>query len=84
MTHSETPPPSALHSPLPYILTIPEALRYQKELYGRIVFGRDALYAVARAGRVPVVRVGQHRILFPRTSIDLLLSGRQAPEELME
>lgn len=74
------PQPTAL---LPCIMTVPEAISYQRDVYGRVVFGRDALYAVARAGRVPVVRVGQHRLLFPKATIDRLLSGRETPAEVM-
>ena len=77
---SEPSPSTGTH---PWIMTVSEAIGYQRDVYGRVVFGRDALYAVARAGRVPVVRVGQHRLLFPRTTIDRLLSGQETPAERM-
>lgn len=57
------------------LLTVNEAIRYQRDAYGHVAHGRDALYAMARTNLVPVVRSGKRKILFPCSSIDLLLSG---------
>ena len=62
------------------VMTVAEAIQYQKEVWGRVVFGRDALYAIARTKTVPVVRVGKGRMYFPRTSIEALLNGNQENE----
>ena len=57
------------------LLTVHEAMDYQRENCGRIPFGRDALYSIAHRRLVPVVMVGARKVLFPPSSIDLLLSG---------
>jgi hypothetical protein len=56
------------HSPL---LTIRESNKY---LDGAISI--DALYSIARQKLVPVVRVGAGKILYPPSSLDLLVSGQ--------
>lgn len=56
-------------------LAIPEAIQYQKEKYGCVAFGRDALYALAHSGRVPVIRNGTRKLLFPASTIDRLMQG---------
>jgi excisionase family DNA binding protein len=43
-------------------------------LYLEGAIGRDTLYAIARSGRVPVVRYGSKK-LFPRSSLDQIASG---------
>lgn len=52
------------------LFSIADAAHY---LEGAI--GRDTLYAIARSGRVPVVRYGS-KILFPRSTLDLIASGK--------
>lgn len=56
-------------------LTVPEAIQYQKQEYGCLAYGRDALYSLARAGQIPVIRKGRRKLLFPRSTIDQLMSG---------
>jgi hypothetical protein len=56
------------------ILSIPEALVMQRQKFGRVVVGRDCLYAAARLGCVPVIR-NQRRVYFPLASLEKLLSG---------
>lgn len=58
------------------LLTIKQAIELQRNRYGRVVYGRDYLYRVARSGLVPVVCNGRRRILFPQTTIDQMLSGQ--------
>ncbi|MBB6016934.1 hypothetical protein HNQ04_002192 [Deinococcus radiopugnans ATCC 19172] len=60
------------------LLTVPEVLTYQKEHYGYIAYSRDALYALARAGTVPVVRPGKRHLYFPVSTIDRMMSGQMA------
>jgi|GEM_PF-2264671 len=60
------------------LLNVTEALTYQRDNSGHVAFGRDALYAIARRRLVPVVVVGTRKVLFPPSSIDLLLSGTVA------
>jgi hypothetical protein len=57
------------------LLTVPEAITYQREQYGHVCFGRDALYAIARSGKVKIVKYRNRKLLFPRTTIDLLMKG---------
>ena len=57
------------------VLAIPEAIRYQKEHYGCVAYGRDALYALAHSGRVAVIRNGTRKLLFPASTIDRLMQG---------
>jgi hypothetical protein len=52
-----------------------ESVQWQKERQGRVIFGLDLMYAIAREGRVPVVRVGNHKIFFPELSLEKLMSG---------
>ena len=52
-----------------------EALQWQISKFGRVIFGIDSLYAVARTGKVPVVRVGEKKIFFPESSLERLMSG---------
>lgn len=59
------------------VFTVAEAIEYQKQEYGRVVYGRDALYAIARQPIVPIIRVGKGRIFFPRSSLDILLNGME-------
>lgn len=58
------------------LLTVPEALAYQKEHYGYVAYSRDALYALAKAGTVPVVRPGKRHLYFPISTIERLMSGQ--------
>jgi hypothetical protein len=57
------------------LLNVGEAIEYQKSNHGRVIYGRDALYALAHAKAVPVVNVGGRKIFFPTSSIDRILSG---------
>lgn len=57
------------------LLTVAEAIAYQRDVYGQVAFGRDALYAIAKAERVPTVRNGRRKTLFPIASIDQLMQG---------
>lgn len=59
------------------VFTVAEAIEYQKQEYGRVVYGRDALYAIARQPIVRIIRVGKGRIFFPRSSLDILLNGME-------
>ena len=47
----------------------------QSKQYLEGAIGIDALYSIARQKLVPVVRVGGGKILFPKSSLDLLVSG---------
>jgi excisionase family DNA binding protein len=51
------------------LFTVKEATAYLES-----AVGRDTLYAIARSGRVPVVKYGSKK-LFPRSSLDLIASG---------
>jgi excisionase family DNA binding protein len=51
------------------LFTVKEATAYLEN-----AIGRDCLYAIARSGRVPVVKYGSKK-LFPRSSLDLIASG---------
>ena len=51
------------------LFTVKEASTYLEQ-----AVGRDTLYAIARSGRVPVVKYGSKK-LFPRSSLDLIASG---------
>jgi hypothetical protein len=55
-----------------------EAVAWQREHQGRVIFGLDSLYAIARQGTVPVVKVGNHKIFFPVSSLEKLLAGNAA------
>ncbi|WP_157451046.1 hypothetical protein [Deinococcus puniceus] len=57
------------------LLTVPEAIVYQREKYGHVCFGRDALYAIARSGKVKIVKYRNRKLLFPTATIDLLMKG---------
>lgn len=59
------------------VFTVAEAIQFQKQEWGKVVFGRDALYAIARRRTVPVIRVGKGRLFFPRTSLEMLLNGME-------
>jgi hypothetical protein len=59
------------------LLNVVEAMEYQKSNHGRVIFGRDALYALAHTKAVPVVNVGGRKIFFPISSIERILSGEQ-------
>ena len=59
------------------VLSIPQAIEYQRAHYGCVAYGRDALYAVARSGKVPIIRNGERRIFFPVGSIDRLMQGSE-------
>lgn len=59
------------------VFTVAEAIEYQKQEYGRVVYGRDALYAIAQQPIVRIIRVGKRRIFFPRSSLDILLNGME-------
>jgi hypothetical protein len=52
-----------------------ESVKWQKDHQGRVIFGLDSMYAIARAGKIPVVRVGNHKIFFPESSLEKLMSG---------
>ena len=76
MTHTAavphiTPNPNAATR----LFAVREAVVYQFENCGRIPFGREVLYSIAHRRLVPVVMVGARKVLFPPSSIDLLLSG---------
>ena len=53
-----------------------EALEWQKQRQGRVIFGLEMMYAIAREGKVPVVWVGSRKLFFPETSLEKLLSGQ--------
>lgn len=57
------------------LLSVKEAIEYQQHAYGRVVFGRDYLYRVAKSGLVPVVCNGRRRYLFPKATIDQMMTG---------
>lgn len=57
------------------IFTVPEAIEFQLVEYGRVVLGRDALYASVRSGRLPAVRTGSRRIFIPKKRLVELLEG---------
>ena len=52
-----------------------ESVQWQKTHQGRVIFGLDSMYAIARTNKVPVVRVGNHKIYFPESSLERLMSG---------
>ena len=51
------------------LFTVKEASTYLEQ-----AVGRETLYAIARSGRVSVVKYGSKK-LFPRSSLDLIASG---------
>jgi hypothetical protein len=57
------------------LLNARESVAWQKEKFGRVIFGIDSLYAVARTSKIPVVRVGEKKIFFPVSSLEKLMSG---------
>lgn len=57
------------------LLNARESVLWQREKFGRVIFGIDSLYAVARTGKIPVVRVGEKKLFFPISSLEKLLSG---------
>lgn len=57
------------------LMTVHEAVEYQRRTYGHVAFGRDALYAIARTEKVPVIKNGKRKVLFPVSSIDALMTG---------
>ena len=59
----------------PKALTVPQAIEYQRNEYGHVAFGRDSLYALARSGRIPTIRNGARKLLFPLSAIDKLMQG---------
>ncbi len=61
------------------LITVTQALAYQAEQYGRVVYGRDALYAAARDGRLPVVRHGARRLYIPLKDLQALLRVQASP-----
>lgn len=56
------------------LLTATEAVTYQRDVYGRVAYGRATLYAMARSGEVDVIRNG-NRTLFPVRVLDKLLGA---------
>lgn len=58
------------------ILTVQEALAYQKLTYGRVVFGRDALYKMAKLDQIKTIKYGSRKLLIPAKTIDELMEGR--------
>jgi hypothetical protein len=52
-----------------------ESVQWQKDRQGRVIFGLDLMYAIAREGKIPVVRVGEKKIFFPVSSLEKLMSG---------
>ena len=57
------------------LLTIPQAIEYQRREYGHVAYGRDSLYALAKSGAVLVVKVGERKLFFPTAALDRLLTG---------
>ena len=57
------------------LISVSEALDYQREKIGKVVFGRDLLYSLVRNKRISTVRPGKRKILIPTVMIDKLLSG---------
>jgi hypothetical protein len=55
-----------------------EALKWQKARFGRVIFGIDSLYAIARNKSVPVVWVGTKKMFFPESSLEKLMAGEVA------
>jgi hypothetical protein len=53
-----------------HLYSIPEARAY---LEHRI--GRDGLYRLAHSGKISVVWIGRSKLLFPKSSLDRILSG---------
>lgn len=58
------------------ILTVQEALVYQKSTYGRVVFGRDALYKMAKLDQIKTIKYGKRKLLIPTKTIDNLMEGK--------
>lgn len=64
------------------IFTVREAIEYQKTLFdGRVVYGRDALYAAIRTEMLRSIRVGKRRVFIPQASLDALLGGTSPSSE---
>lgn len=61
------------------LITVPQAIEYQTEQYGRAIYKRDALYAAARDGRLPVVRHGKRRLYIPLKNLLALLVVQAKP-----
>lgn len=62
------------------MLSVQDAVQYQRDEYGRVVYGRDALRAAVRGNLLPVVRVGVRRVYIPASALDRLLQGRGGEE----
>ena len=60
------------------VLSVQEAINYQRDMYGRVAYGRDFLYRLAKSGTVPVIWVGKRKLLIPISTIDTLMRGHQA------
>lgn len=63
---------AVMKTPTPTLLTNREARQYQLEKLGRIVIGRDELYARARAGQLEFVG-NKRRFFVKRSSLDRIL-----------
>lgn len=57
------------------LLTVVEAVDYQRDIYGRVAYGRAALYALAHSGSLKVIKNGKRKILFPIRTLDHLLGA---------
>lgn len=59
------------------LLTVTEAVEYQRDVYGTVAFGRAALYALAHSGTLTVIKNGKRKILFPLRTLDQLLGAHE-------
>ena len=57
------------------LLNVAEAVDYQRDVYGRVAYGRAALYALAHSGSLHVIKNGKRKILFPIRTLDWLLGA---------
>lgn len=62
--------------------SVKEAVAHQRSTLGRVLFGEDALYSLARRGVRGTIRVGQKKIFLTRELIERLLSGELDTHEL--
>lgn len=71
--------PEALTNPgSKALLSVPEAIRFQVEEYGRAVYKRHALYAAAHGGRLPVVWHGERRLYIKTAGLRALIMQESA------
>lgn len=55
-----------------------ERLTYKVEEAGRLLgIGRNQAYGAAKAGQIPVIKIGK-RLLVPKAALDKMLAGEAA------